>query len=219
MEWNDLLVQETQKDYYKNLQQFLKEEYENNTVYPPSELVMNALDITPLESVKVVILGQDPYHESGQAMGLSFSVPKTTAIPRSLQNIYKELQNEFGYPIPNHGDLTYWAKQGVLLLNSVLTVRSGFAGSHAGHGWETYTDAIIQAIETRNQPVVYLLWGKYAKSKEYLITNPNHKVLKTTHPSPFSANYGFLGCGHFKICNEYLTNCGLTPIDWQIKNI
>lgn len=219
MEWNDLLVQETQKDYYKNLQQFLKEEYENNTVYPPSELVMNALDITPLESVKVVILGQDPYHEPGQAMGLSFSVPKTTAIPRSLQNIYKELQNEFGYPIPNHGDLTYWAEQGVLLLNSVLTVRSGFAGSHAGHGWEMYTDAIIKIIETRNQPVVYLLWGKYAKSKEYLITNPNHKVLKTTHPSPFSANYGFLGCGHFKICNEYLTNCRLTPIDWQIKNI
>lgn len=219
MDWNEALKEEQSKDYYNNLHEFLQNEYNTQTIYPPVDKVMNALNLTPFDKIKVVILGQDPYHEPGQAMGLSFSVPQGIAIPRSLQNIYKELESEYGCYIPNNGDLTYWAEQGVLLLNSVLTVRAHNAGSHSGKGWEQYTDAIIQALETNDNPIVYLLWGNYARSKATLITNPNHLVLETTHPSPFSARYGFMGCGHFKKCNEFLSARNVQPIDWQIKNI
>ena len=174
------------------------------------------LNLTPFDKVKCVIIGQDPYHEPNQAMGLSFSVPDTTPIPPSLQNIYTELNNEFGYPIPNTGNLTKWAKQGVLLLNAVLTVRAHQAASHRNQGWEQYTDAIIKTLNTKETPVVYLLWGAYARNKKTLITNPQHLILEAPHPSPLSAYRGFLGCGHFKKCNEYLVSKGITPIDWQI---
>ena len=178
---------------------------------------MNATKLTPLDQVKCVILGQDPYHEPNQAMGLAFSVNRGVATPKSLINMYKELNAEFGYPIPTHGDLSSWAKQGVLLLNTVLTVRKGEAASHAGHGWETFTDKIISIINEEDRPIVFLLWGKFAKSKEVLLNNPKHLILKTTHPSPFSASYGFLGCNHFKKCNEFLEKNNVSPIDWQIQ--
>lgn len=219
MNWDSVRQQEEQKDYYKQLDAFLLDEYLHQTVYPPAEKVFNALKLTALDKVKCVIIGQDPYHEPGQAMGLSFSVPQGVAIPRSLQNIYKELQNECGCYIPNNGDLTYWAEQGVLLLNSVLTVRAHNAGSHAGKGWEQYTDVILQAINKQDRPIVYMLWGNYAKAKAEYVDNAKHLVLKASHPSPYSANYGFFGCGHFKKCNEFLESNGITPIDWQIKNI
>ena len=219
MNWDSVRQQEEQKDYYKQLDAFLLDEYLHRTIYPPAEKVFNALKLTALDKVKCVIIGQDPYHEPGQAMGLSFSVPQGVAIPRSLQNIYKELQNECGCYIPNNGDLTYWAEQGVLLLNSVLTVRAHNAGSHAGKGWEQYTDVILQAINKQDRPIVYMLWGNYAKAKAEYVDNVKHLVLKASHPSPYSANYGFFGCGHFKKCNEFLESNGITPIDWQIKNI
>lgn len=219
MDWNTALAYEVNKPYFKELHDFLETEYNTQTIYPTLDNVMKALDLTPLDEVKCVILGQDPYHEPGQAMGLSFSVPKNTAIPRSLQNIYKELQSEYNYDIPNNGDLTPWAKQGVLLLNSVLTVRAHAAGSHANHGWENYTDAILKALNEQNRPIVYLLWGNYARSKAPLITNKQQLVLETTHPSPFSADRGFMGCGHFKKCNEFLMTCGIAPINWQIQDI
>lgn len=166
-----------------------------------------------------MILGQDPYHEPNQAMGLSFSVNDGVTIPRSLKNIYTELQNELGCYIPNNGNLTKWAKQGVLLLNSILTVRAHDAASHAGHGWETYTDNILSALNQRNEPIVFILWGRYARDKKCLITNRNHLILESPHPSPYSADKGFFGCGHFRRCNEFLESHGITPIDWQIENI
>ena len=214
--WDNKLKDEYTKDYYKNLYEFVTKEYATQTIYPPSNLILNALNLTPFDKVKCVIIGQDPYHEPNQAMGLSFSVPDTTPIPPSLQNIYTELNNEFGYPIPNTGNLTKWAKQGVLLLNAVLTVRAHQAASHRNQGWEQYTDAIIKALNTKETPVVYLLWGVYARNKKTLITNPQHLILEAPHPSPLSAYRGFFGCGHFKKCNEYLVSKGITPIDWQI---
>lgn len=218
MNWNQALQSQTTQAYFQKLHSFLKTEYATQTVYPPLDKVMKALELTPLDDVKCVILGQDPYHEPGQAMGLSFSVEKGITIPRSLQNIYKELQNEYGYAIPNNGDLTPWAKQGVLLLNSVLTVRAHAAGSHAGQGWETYTDAILTALNGIDKPIVYLLWGNYARAKKTLITNPKQLILETTHPSPFSADRGFLGCGHFRKCNDFLIANNLQPINWQITD-
>ena len=215
--WDEKLKEEYAKPYYHELYHFIQKEYENNTVYPPFDKIMNATKLTPLDQVKCVILGQDPYHEPNQAMGLAFSVNRGVATPKSLINIYKELNAEFGYPIPTHGDLSSWAKQGVLLLNTVLTVRKGEAASHAGHGWETFTDKIISIINEEDRPIVFLLWGKFAKSKEVLLNNPKHLILKTTHPSPFSASYGFLGCNHFKKCNEFLEKNNVSPIDWQIK--
>lgn len=216
MDWKNILHDEYTKDYYKQLYDFVIQEYNNHTIYPPFNLIENALVKTPYDNVKCVIIGQDPYHNPGQAMGLAFSVPKTEDIPPSLKNIYKELQNEFGYPIPNHGDLTQWTKQGVLLLNAILTVRHGQAASHHNKGWETYTDAIIKSLNQKETPVVFLLWGKYAQSKKDLITNPNHCILTTSHPSPLAAHYGFLGCGHFKQCNDFLIKHNITPINWQI---
>lgn len=215
--WDEKLKEEYAKSYYHELYHFIQKEYENNTVYPPFDKIMNATKLTPLDQVKCVILGQDPYHEPNQAMGLAFSVNRGVATPKSLINIYKELNTEFGYPIPTHGDLSSWAKQGVLLLNTVLTVRKGEAASHAGHGWETFTDKIISIINEEDRPIVFLLWGKFAKSKEVLLNNPKHLILKTTHPSPFSASYGFLGCNHFKKCNEFLEKNNVSPIDWQIQ--
>ena len=219
MTWEKLNAAEQQKDYYDKLYDFVTNEYKNNTCYPPFEKILNALNLTPYENVKCVILGQDPYHEPNQAMGLSFSVEPGVTIPRSLQNIYKELHDELGCYIPNNGDLTKWAKQGVLLLNSVLTVRAHKAASHADHGWETYTDAILSELNKKDTPIVFLLWGNFARSKKTLITNPKHLILEATHPSPFSASSGFFGCNHFKKCNDYLTTNRLSPIDWQIENI
>ena len=219
MTWKDIIDTEQTKPYYNDLYSKVKTEYDTHTCYPPFDKIFNAFSLTEYDNVKCVILGQDPYHEPKQAMGLSFSVDKDVAIPRSLQNIYKELHDELGCYIPNNGDLTKWAKQGVLLLNSVLTVRAHSAASHAEFGWQAFTDAMLSALNEKDTPVVFMLWGKFAKSKASLITNPKHKILQTTHPSPFSAGYGFLGCGHFKTCNDFLQANNLTPIDWQIENI
>lgn len=218
MTWNEILKTEYEQDYYKNLYDFVKQETKEHTVYPPENCILKAFELTPYENIKCVILGQDPYHGKGQAMGLSFSVPKHISIPPSLRNIYQELQTEFGYQPPNHGNLTKWAEEGVLLLNSILTVRAGEPASHHNKGWETYTNDVIKAVNNKATPVVFLLWGNYARSKKALITNPNHLVLEAPHPSPFSANRGFFGCGHFKKCNEFLQTQGLVPIDWKIEN-
>ena len=218
-DWLEAVGGEFKKPYYKELYGFVKSEYETHVVYPPSKDIFNALHLTPLKNVKVVILGQDPYHEPDQAHGLSFSVPAGQKIPPSLQNIYKELKNELGCYIPNNGYLKKWADQGVLLLNSVLTVRSGAAASHQNKGWEQFTDAIIKAVNDEDRPVVYMLWGRYAKAKASFLDNKKQLVLEAAHPSPFSANNGFFGCGHFSKCNDFLEENGITPIDWQIENI
>ncbi len=218
-EWLDALKDEFGKPYYRELFEFVKREYDTYVVYPPSKDIFNAMHYTPLEKVKAVILGQDPYHEPGQAHGLSFSVMPGTVIPPSLRNIYKELNTELGCRIPNNGYLKKWADQGVLLLNSVLTVRSGQAGSHQKKGWENFTDAVIKAVDQKESPVVFMLWGRYAKDKAALLDNKKHLVLSAAHPSPLSANNGFFGCGHFSACNEFLIKNGQEPIDWQIEDI
>ena len=217
MNWYEWQEIEKEKPYFKDLLAFVDKEYETQTCYPPYDLILNALNQTPYNKVKCVILGQDPYHEPNQAMGLSFSVNKGIAIPRSLQNIYKEISKEFGYEIPNHGDLTAWAKQGVLLLNAILTVRKGEAASHQGKGWETFTDDILSFVNEKDTPVVFMLWGNFARSKKSLITNPKHLVLESPHPSPFSADRGFFGNNHFTKCNDFLKKNNMTPIDWHIK--
>lgn len=218
MTWHELLQNEYKQEYYQLLFNFVKSEYREHIVYPPHDKIMNALELTPYDNVKCVILGQDPYHGPNQAMGLSFSVPEGVTIPPSLRNIYLELQNEFEYEPPNHGDLTAWAEDGVLLLNSVLTVRAKSPASHQNKGWEIYTDAVIRAVNNKPTPVVFLLWGNFARSKRALITNPNHLILEAPHPSPFSANRGFFGCNHFKQCNDFLQKQGLVPINWKIEN-
>ncbi|MBR5376836.1 MAG: uracil-DNA glycosylase [Lachnospiraceae bacterium] len=218
-DWLEALKGEFRKDYYRELFEFVKKEYETCTVYPPSGDVFNAMHYTPLKNVKAVILGQDPYHEPGQAHGLSFSVKPGVAIPPSLKNIYKELNAELGCRIPNNGYLKKWADEGVLLLNSVLTVRAKEAASHQKKGWETFTDAVIEAVDKKDSPVAFMLWGRYAKDKAALLHNKDHLVLTAAHPSPFSANNGFFGCGHFAACNEYLKNNGEKPIDWQIGDL
>ncbi|MBQ1881546.1 MAG: uracil-DNA glycosylase [Lachnospiraceae bacterium] len=213
--WAEALKDEFHKEYYKKLYEFVKQEYQTGTVYPPSDKLFTALHLTPLESVRAVIIGQDPYHEPGQAMGMSFSVPEGVDIPPSLKNIYKEIHEDVGERIPATGDLTRWAKQGVLLLNAVLTVRAHQANSHKGKGWEQFTDAIIRAVETQDRPVVYLLWGRNARDKKELINNPEHLVLEAAHPSPLSAYNGFFGCRHFSKCNKYLKEHGAEPVDWS----
>ena len=219
-DWLPFLEQEFKKEYYRELYRFVKEEYSKNVVYPKSDDIFNALHFTPLSKVKVVILGQDPYHEENQAHGLSFSVPKDQPkIPPSLQNIYKELHDELGCYIPNNGYLKKWADQGVLMLNTVLTVRAHEAFSHKDHGWEKFTDAIIEAVNKQDRPIVYLLWGSHTKKKAAMLNNPGHLVLKAAHPSPLSVYRGFWGCGHFKQCNDFLLANGEDPIDWQIENI
>ena len=214
--WDILLADEFKKDYYLNLRQFLKEEYKSKTIYPDMNDIFNSLKYADYRDIKVVIIGQDPYHEEGQAHGLCFSVKKGVAIPPSLQNIYKELHTEFGYPIPDHGDLTSWAKQGVLLLNTVLTVRQGQANSHKGMGWEIFTDDVIKILNLRPEPIVFMLWGANARSKKALITNPSHLVLESAHPSPLSAYNGFFGNNHFVKSNQFLEKVYGTGINWQI---
>ena len=218
-EWLPYLKPEFAKPYYKTLYEFVKDEYTNHVIFPPSDKIFSALEHTSVKDVKVVIIGQDPYHEPGQAHGMSFSVLPGVKTPPSLQNMYKELNTELGCYIPNNGYLIKWADQGVLLLNAVLTVRSGAANSHKGKGWEQFTDAVIRAVNAQDRPVVYLLWGSNARAKKALINNPKHLVLETVHPSPLSAYNGFFGCGHFKKANEFLESNGIKPIDWQIENI
>ena len=218
-DWLPVVEAECKKPYYRELYKFVKEEYATRVIYPPSDEIFTAFHLTPLKDVKVLILGQDPYHEPNQAQGLSFSVPTDQQIPPSLQNIYKELRDDLGCYIPDNGNLVKWAKQGVLMLNTVLTVRAHEANSHKGHGWEKFTDAIIQAVNEKDSPVVYMLWGSPAQSKIPMLTNPKHLILKTVHPSPLSAYRGFFGCRHFSKCNEFLSANGLTPIDWQIENV
>lgn len=219
MEWADVIEQERGKGYCDELREFVKREYEAGACCPPIEKMFSAFDLTPYGSVKCVILGQDPYHGEKQAMGLSFSVPLGVATPRSLKNVYKELRDEYGYPIPNNGDLTPWAKQGVLLLNSILTVRAHQPGSHARCGWESFTDAVISSLNEKKEPVVFMLWGAKARAKRELVTSARHLVLEAAHPSPYSAGSGFFGCGHFARCNEFLSRNGLAPIDWQIRDV
>lgn len=218
-EWLPYLKAEFSKPYYKSLYEFIKKEYSERVIYPPSDEIFSALMHTPIDKIKVVLLGQDPYHEPGQAHGMSFSVKPGVKTPPSLQNMYKELKDELGLYIPNNGYLMKWADQGVLLLNTVLTVRRGEANSHKGKGWEQFTDAVISAVNTQDRPIVYFLWGSNARSKKNLINNPKHLVLEAPHPSPLSAYNGFFGCGHFKRANEFLEANGLKPIDWQIENI
>lgn len=219
-DWLEAVGGEFKKPYYKKLYDFVKEEYSTRVIYPPAEDIFNALHLTPLKEVKVVILGQDPYYNEHQAHGLSFSVlPDQREIPPSLQNIYKELQDDLGCYIPDNGYLEKWAKQGVLMLNTVLTVRAHQANSHQGRGWEQFTDAILEAVDREERPIVYLLWGRPAQSKIPMLTNPNHLILKAPHPSPLSAYRGFFGCRHFSQANEFLESHGVSPIDWQIENI
>ena len=212
--WNEILAEEMQKDYYQELQAFVQKRRAEVRVFPEEKNVFNALELTPFESVKVVILGQDPYHGFGQAHGLSFSVQKGIPLPPSLKNIYKELQEDIGGDFPTEGDLTHWAKQGVLLLNTVLTVEEGNANSHKGMGWERLTNRLIESLNELKHPVIFILWGKPAQDKEKLITNPNHVILKAPHPSPLSAYRGFFGSKPFSRVNDILIQQGQTPIRW-----
>ena len=212
--WNEILAEEMKKDYYQELQTFVQKRRQEVRVFPEENNVFNALELTPFESVKVVILGQDPYHGFGQAHGLSFSVQKGTPLPPSLKNIYKELQEDIGGELPTEGDLSHWAKQGVLLLNTVLTVEEGNANSHKGKGWERLTNRLIESLNELNHPVIFILWGKPAQDKEKLIINPNHVILKAPHPSPLSAYRGFFGSKPFSRVNDILIQQGQTPIRW-----
>jgi len=205
------------KDYFKELCTFVEDEYNSNVIYPPKEDVFNALKYTSLEDVKVVILGQDPYFNEKQAHGLCFSVQLGVDVPPSLRNIYTELETDLGLFRPNNGYLTKWAKQGVLMLNTVLTVRAENPNSHQGKGWEKFTDAIIRKLNEQDRPIVYMLWGKPAQTKIKMLNNPNHLILKAPHPSPLSAYRGFFGCKHFSTANDFLEKNGLLPIDWQIE--
>lgn len=215
-EWDALLADEIRKDYYLRLREFLKQEYTTRRIYPPMEDIFNALRHTSYSYVRAVILGQDPYHGAGQAHGMCFSVRKGTPPPPSLQNIFKEMKSDLGIDPPNHGELTAWADSGVLLLNTVLTVREGEANSHRGMGWEQFTDRIIELLNQREQPIVFLLWGGNARSKARLITNPQHLILQCAHPSPLSAYNGFFGCRHFSKTNEFLVQHGMQPINWRL---
>ena len=215
-DWDEILADEWQKPYYRRLHEFLKSEYSSKRIYPSMYDIFNALKYTSFADTKAVIIGQDPYHGAGQAHGLCFSVKKGVAIPPSLRNIYKELHDDVGFVIPQHGELTSWAKQGVLLLNTVLTVREGCPNSHKGKGWEIFTDRVISELNNKQTPVVFLLWGANAEQKGRLITNPIHKKLITVHPSPLSASRGFIGCRHFSKANGLLAEAGLEPINWQI---
>jgi uracil-DNA glycosylase len=214
--WRPILLQETEKPYYKTLRQFVIAERQQGAVYPPKEQEFAALHLTPYEKVSVLILGQDPYHGPNQAHGLCFSVRRGVPPPPSLQNIYKELRDDLGCKIPSHGDLTCWAEQGVLLLNAVLTVRAGQAASHGGKGWETFTDAVIQAVNAKTDRVVFVLWGAYARKKAPLIDTKRHVIIQSAHPSPLSANNGFFGSRPFSKINAALREAGRPEIDWQL---
>lgn len=219
-DWLPVLKPEFSKPYYRELYRFIAEEYRSREVYPPADRIFEALHLTPLGKVRAVILGQDPYHEPRQAHGLSFSVlPDMKTIPPSLVNIYRELHDDLGCRIPNNGYLRKWADQGVLLLNTVLTVRAHAAFSHQGRGWEQFTDAVIQAVNGEDRPIVFLLWGRPAQSKRPMLTNEKHLVLTAPHPSPLSAHRGFFGCRHFSKANHFLAERGCSPIDWQIEDL
>lgn len=217
-DWQELLKNEFEKEYYKKVRGFLVEEYRTKTIYPDKNHIFNALHYTAYQDVRVVILGQDPYHGPNQAHGLSFSVQPGVRIPPSLVNIYKELETDLGCYVPNHGYLKKWADQGVLLLNTSLTVRAGEANSHQKIGWEIFTDHIIQLLNDRKEPIVFILWGNNAISKERFITNPQHYIIKSVHPSPLSASRGFFGSKPFSKTNSFLESVGQKPIDWQIEN-
>ena len=218
-DWKVALSDEFRKEYYKDLYNFVRDEYSREVIYPKADDIFNAFHLTPLKDVKVLILGQDPYHNENQAHGLCFSVLPGNDTPPSLQNIYKELNSDLGLYIPNNGFLEKWAKQGVLLLNTVLTVRAHQANSHRNRGWEKFTDAVIEAINKEDRPIVIMLWGGPAQKKAKMLNNPNHLVLTAPHPSPLSAYRGFFGCKHFSKCNEFLKEHNIEPIDWQIENI
>lgn len=213
--WYEVLKEEFESPYFAEIKRFLIEEKKKHIVFPPSQLIFNAFNLTPFDDVKVVILGQDPYHNVGQAHGLAFSVPDGIQKPPSLQNIFKELNQDLNIPIPMNGNLEKWAKEGVLLLNASLTVRAHEAASHAKIGWQRFTDAAIKALSDKRQNLVFILWGNYAIAKENLIDHNKHLILKTVHPSPLSASRGFFGCHHFSKTNEYLIKNGITPIDWS----
>ena len=218
-DWLQPLQKEFKKPYYRKLYDTVKREYSTYQVFPPADDIFNAFHLTPLSEVKVVILGQDPYHNVNQAHGLCFSVQPTVEIPPSLENIYKELHDDLGCKIPNNGYLVKWAKQGVLLLNTVLTVRAHQANSHQNIGWEQFTDAVIEILDQQDRPMVFLLWGKPAQRTKAMLHNPNHLILEAPHPSPLSAYRGFFGCRHFSKTNQFLEEHGLTPIDWQIEDV
>ncbi len=218
-DWLEPLSEEFKKPYYRKLFDTVNEEYRHYQVFPPADDIFNAFHLTPLSEVKVVILGQDPYHNVNQAHGLCFSVQPTVEIPPSLVNIYKELHDDLGCRIPNNGYLVKWAQQGVLLLNTVLTVRAHQANSHQNIGWEEFTDAVIKILDEQDRPIVFLLWGGPARRKKEMLHNPNHLILEAPHPSPLSAYRGFFGCRHFSQTNQFLTEHGLEPIDWQIEDI
>ena len=215
-DWDILLAEEFEKPYYKQLRAFLKQEYSTQKIYPHMNDIFNSLKASSFENTRVVIIGQDPYHGVGQAHGMCFSVKRGVEPPPSLKNIFKELQTDTGFKIPDHGELTHWAEQGVLLLNTVLTVREGCPNSHKGKGWEIFTDRVISELNKKETPIVFLLWGANAKNKAKIIENPIHKKLETVHPSPLSAYGGFFGCKHFSKCNQILISSGQKPIDWQI---
>lgn len=218
-DWLEVIGDEFKKNYYRELYKFVKSEYSNYIIYPNADDIFNAFHFTPLSKVKVVILGQDPYHNVGQAHGLCFSVKPDVSIPPSLENIYQELHDDIGCKIPNNGYLEKWAKQGILMLNTVLTVRAHQAGSHQGKGWETFTDAVIEAVNAQDRPIVFILWGKPAQMKKKMLTNPKHMILEAPHPSPLSAFRGFFGSRPFSQTNAFLEQNGLKPIDWQIENV
>ncbi len=217
-DWLEPLSSEFKEPYYKKLYETVVKEYSTHQIFPPSDDIFNAFNYTPLSNVKVVIIGQDPYHNTGQAHGLCFSVKPDVDIPPSLVNIYKELHDDLGCYIPDNGYLKKWADQGVLMLNSVLTVRAHQANSHQGIGWEKFTDAAIRILNSQDRPIVYMLWGRPAQDKASQVDNPKHLLLKAPHPSPLSAYRGFFGCRHFSKCNEFLQANGIEPIDWQIEN-
>lgn len=218
-DWQQPLEVEFKKPYYKDLYKKVLEEYRSRQNFPNPDDIFNAFHLTPLKDVKVVILGQDPYHNDGQAHGLCFSVKPDVEVPPSLVNIYKELQDDLGCRIPNNGYLVKWAKQGVLMLNTVLTVRAHQANSHRGIGWEQFTDAVIRAVDAQDRPIVFLLWGRPAQMKKSMLHNPKHLILEAPHPSPLSAYRGFFGCKHFSQTNAFLEKNGLAPIDWQIEDV
>lgn len=215
--WETFFQQESQQAYYQKLMQFLDEEYKNETIYPPREQLFTCFEVCPLQNVKVVLLGQDPYHQPNQAHGLCFSVAKGVPIPRSLKNIYKELQSDLGYDIPSHGCLLDWAKQGVFMMNAVMSVRDSHAGSHQKKGWETFSDHVIRELNAQDQGIVFLLWGNWAQKKADLITNPSHRILMSAHPSPLSASRGFFGSRPFSQTNAALKELGREEIDWRIR--
>lgn len=215
-DWEPALKAEFAKTYYRELYTKVRDAYAKEVVYPPADEIFQAYHLTALSDVKVVILGQDPYHEEGQAHGLCFSVKENVAVPPSLVNIYKELHDDIGFEIPRHGYLEKWARQGVLLLNTVLTVRAHAANSHKGYGWEQFTDATIRILNEQDRPIVYLLWGRNARDKKAMLDNPKQLVLEAAHPSPLSAYNGFFGCKHFSKTNEFLRANNIEPIDWQI---